>query len=137
VITAGDIKTSSMIEIVNPDLYLATLDNECADLDIQLVVETGRGFVEASKPVGSVGSAIRPVTTIAVAGLFLSFPILTCYVRVLSSPERVTPSSLWLGSAMAMLSLSLPSHERFLLFSDSFKMGQSHGEVWPDLHSSR
>ncbi len=50
VVKASDIKTSSMIEIVNPDLYLATLDNEHADLDMQLVVETGRGFVEASKP---------------------------------------------------------------------------------------
>ena len=44
-VTAGDITTPSTIEIVNPDLHIATLDNEQAHLDMQLVVETGRGFV--------------------------------------------------------------------------------------------
>jgi DNA-directed RNA polymerase subunit alpha len=44
-VTAGDIKVPGTIEIVNPDLYLATLDNERADLDMELVVGTGRGFV--------------------------------------------------------------------------------------------
>jgi len=47
VVTAGDIKVPSTVEIVNPDLYLATLDNEQADLAMELVVGTGRGFVPA------------------------------------------------------------------------------------------
>src|SRR5215472_2880112 len=33
IVTAGDIQTPGTIEVVNPDLYLATLDNERADLD--------------------------------------------------------------------------------------------------------
>jgi DNA-directed RNA polymerase subunit alpha len=45
IVTAGDIKTPGTIEVVNPDLYLATLDNEQADLDMELVVGTGRGFM--------------------------------------------------------------------------------------------
>lgn len=48
IVTAGDIKIPGTIEIVNPDLPIATLDNEQAHLDMELVVETGRGFVAAS-----------------------------------------------------------------------------------------
>jgi len=45
VITAGALTTPGTVEVVNPDQYLATLDNEQAHLNMQLVVETGRGFV--------------------------------------------------------------------------------------------
>jgi DNA-directed RNA polymerase subunit alpha len=45
VVTAGDIRGPSTIEIVNPELHIATLDNERADIDMQLVIGTGRGFV--------------------------------------------------------------------------------------------
>lgn len=46
-VTAGNIVIPGTIEIVNPDLHLATLDNENACLHMELVVETGRGFVSA------------------------------------------------------------------------------------------
>jgi DNA-directed RNA polymerase subunit alpha len=48
-VTAGDIRTTSTIEIVNPDHPIATLDNEQADLCMQLVVGTGRGFISAEE----------------------------------------------------------------------------------------
>ena len=47
VVTAADIMAPSTVEIVNPDLYIATLDNEDAHLEMELVVETGRGYVPA------------------------------------------------------------------------------------------
>ena len=56
VVTAADIMAPSTVEIVNPDLYIATLDNENARLDMELVVETGRGYVPADskedQPIG-------------------------------------------------------------------------------------
>jgi DNA-directed RNA polymerase subunit alpha len=56
VVTAADIVAPSTIEIVNPDLYIATLDNENARLEIELVVETGKGYVPADskddQPIG-------------------------------------------------------------------------------------
>lgn len=56
VVTAADIDAPSTVEIVNPDLYLATLDNEKAHLEMELVVETGRGYVPADskedQPIG-------------------------------------------------------------------------------------
>ena len=46
-VTAGDIRTSDLVEIVNPALHVATLDNEDARLAMDMTVGTGRGFVEA------------------------------------------------------------------------------------------
>jgi DNA-directed RNA polymerase subunit alpha len=48
-VTAGDIVGPETVEIVNPDLHLATLDNERAHLKMDLVVENGRGFVTADE----------------------------------------------------------------------------------------
>jgi DNA-directed RNA polymerase subunit alpha len=56
VVTAADIMAPSTVEIVNTDLYIATLDNEDARLEMELVVETGRGYVPADskedQPIG-------------------------------------------------------------------------------------
>ncbi len=56
IVTAADISAPSTVEIVNPDLYIATLDNENARLDMEMVVETGRGYVPADskedQPIG-------------------------------------------------------------------------------------
>lgn len=56
VVTAADIVAPSTVEIVNPDLYLATLDNENAHLEMELVVEAGKGYVPADskedQPIG-------------------------------------------------------------------------------------
>ncbi len=44
-VTAGDFKGNSDVEIVNPDLHIATLDNKNADFDMEVVVQAGRGYV--------------------------------------------------------------------------------------------
>ncbi|HEY5005497.1 MAG TPA: DNA-directed RNA polymerase subunit alpha [Ktedonobacteraceae bacterium] len=55
-VTAADILAPSTVEIVNPELHIATLDNENARLDMELVVEAGRGYVPADskedQPIG-------------------------------------------------------------------------------------
>ena len=43
-ITAGDIQVPGDYKIVNPDLYLATLDGDEGKLDVVMDVETGFGF---------------------------------------------------------------------------------------------
>jgi DNA-directed RNA polymerase subunit alpha len=45
VVTAGDFKSNSDVEIVNPELHLATLDNKNADFDMEVIVQAGRGYV--------------------------------------------------------------------------------------------
>jgi DNA-directed RNA polymerase subunit alpha len=44
-VTASDFKKNSEVEIVNPALHLATLDNKSSDLEMEVVVATGRGYV--------------------------------------------------------------------------------------------
>jgi len=55
-VTAADIDAPSTIEIVNPELHIATLDGPEAQLDMELVVENGRGYVPADskedQPIG-------------------------------------------------------------------------------------
>jgi DNA-directed RNA polymerase subunit alpha len=47
-LTAGDIKTDDEVEIANPELHIATL-NEDAHLQMQLTLDRGRGYVSADK----------------------------------------------------------------------------------------
>ncbi len=57
-VTAADIICPSEVEIVNPDLYLFTVDNDKARLEIELTVQAGRGYSPAEErgrlPLGEV-----------------------------------------------------------------------------------
>lgn len=52
VITAADIKSDSEVEILNPDMYIATLD-EGAKLNMEMTLDKGRGYVPAEQNKGS------------------------------------------------------------------------------------
>lgn len=43
-VTAGDIKTTADVEVINPDHVICTIDNPKASVLIDLVVEAGRGY---------------------------------------------------------------------------------------------
>jgi len=57
-VTAGDFEGPPHVEIINPALYLLTADNANAELDIELVVQTGRGYSPAEErgklPIGEI-----------------------------------------------------------------------------------
>jgi DNA-directed RNA polymerase subunit alpha len=44
-VTAGDIETSSEIEIINSDLKLATITDKAGKFEAELTIESGRGYV--------------------------------------------------------------------------------------------
>ena len=50
VVTAASIKADSEVEILNPDMYIATLD-EGAKLNMEMTLEKGRGYVPAEQNV--------------------------------------------------------------------------------------
>ncbi len=58
-VTAGDISADSEVEILNPELHIATLGPE-ASLSMELVIDHGRGYVSADKnknpqaPIGTI-----------------------------------------------------------------------------------
>ncbi len=57
-VTANDIRWPDQVEIVNPDLAIATLDSDTARLSMELTVTQGTGFVEAEaiegQPIGEI-----------------------------------------------------------------------------------
>ena len=70
-VTAGNIKTDAEVEILNPDLHIATLDVD-ATLNMELTLSHGRGYVPADKnksgqtiigviPVDSIYTPVRKV----------------------------------------------------------------------------
>ncbi|MBN2333675.1 MAG: DNA-directed RNA polymerase subunit alpha [Deltaproteobacteria bacterium] len=66
IITAGDIKTDSNVEILNPDHYIATLNSD-AVLKMTLTAETGKGYVPAEE---AVEKQKLPLGTIVIDGVF-------------------------------------------------------------------
>jgi DNA-directed RNA polymerase subunit alpha len=70
-ITAGDIQAGPRIEVLNPNQHIATLAKD-AELDVELVVRLGRGYVPADRnrregdPVGTVpiDAIFSPVTKV-------------------------------------------------------------------------
>ena len=57
-VTAADIVCPAEVEIVNPDLYLFTVDNDKAKLEIEMTVGRGRGYSPAEErgrlPIGEI-----------------------------------------------------------------------------------
>jgi len=49
IVTAGDIQAPPEIEILNPDLYLFTVDSPDVSLDVEFTVELGRGYLPADE----------------------------------------------------------------------------------------
>lgn len=49
VVTAADLNVPPEVEIINPDLYLFTVDSDEAFLEIEMLAETGRGYSPAEE----------------------------------------------------------------------------------------
>ena len=62
VVTAGDIKADSDIEILNPELVIATLSDDSSKLDMELTITNGRRYVGADKE----GKAIDEIAVDAI-----------------------------------------------------------------------
>jgi DNA-directed RNA polymerase subunit alpha len=67
-VTAGDIQCPPEVEIINPDLYLFTVDSDKARLEMEFTVEPGRGYSPAEErgrlpigelPVDAIFSPVR------------------------------------------------------------------------------
>lgn len=63
-VTASDINCPAEVEILNPELYLFTVDDPNAHLEIDLTVERGRGYHPATERSGSLPISELPVDAI-------------------------------------------------------------------------
>lgn len=64
VVTAADIQAPAEVEIVNPDLYLFTVDDPKTRLEIDMVLERGRGYSPANERVGRLPIGELPMDAI-------------------------------------------------------------------------
>ncbi|MEN6481768.1 MAG: DNA-directed RNA polymerase subunit alpha [Anaerolineaceae bacterium] len=64
VVTAADIQVPAEVEIVNPELYLFTVDDPQTRLEIDLTVERGRGYSPSSDRSGKLPIGELPVDAI-------------------------------------------------------------------------
>ncbi|MBW2029958.1 MAG: DNA-directed RNA polymerase subunit alpha [Deltaproteobacteria bacterium] len=64
-VTAGDIESDGLVDILNPDKHIATLNKE-ANLEMEMVVKMGKGYVSAEK----IDSRSRPIGVIPIDAVF-------------------------------------------------------------------
>lgn len=100
VITGADIQCPSDVSIANPEVYLATVSDENASLSMEMVVDTGKGYVlpeklEKNKQIIGVipiGAAFTPVRRV-------SFNVETTRVGFKTDFERLT-LEIWSNGTM-------------------------------------
>ncbi len=106
---AGDIKCPTGIEILNPELHIATLDNEETVLSAELIVEEGKGYVPSEER----DLQDYPVGTILVDAIFspvrkVNFQVEQARVGRATNYDRLI-LEIWTNGAVAAM--------------DAFKMG--------------
>ncbi len=130
IVTAADIEQDPEIEILNPDLYICTLD-EGAKLSMDLIVAQGRGYVvaennkDASQPIGyiAIDSIFTPVkaasysVTTTRVGQSIDYDKLTIEVK--------TDGSLSARDVLSLAAKAIEDHIKiFVSLSDTIsKMG--------------
>ena len=88
-VTAGDIQAPPEIEILNPDLYLFTMNDNDVHLDVEFTVEQGRGYLPA------VGRGRMPIGELPVDAIFspirrVAFDVDRARVGQMTNYDRLT-----------------------------------------------
>lgn len=103
-VLASDLEPNSLVEIITPDILMATLSNKSAELDMEIKVERGLGFIPADAqkseklPIGTVAldAAFSPVTKVNFSVENMRVGDRTDYNRLIISVTTdgsITPSS--------------------------------------------
>jgi len=132
-VCAGDIATTADFHIVNPELYLLTLDSPDATLSVELNVEQGQGYAPASQgeglPVGvlPVDAIFSPVRKVNYAMERTRVGQVTDFERLVI--EVWTDLSITPTEAVKSAADLLVNH--FFLFSNVTKISEEGGEFGP------
>jgi DNA-directed RNA polymerase subunit alpha len=121
-ITGADVECPPDVEIVNPEVYLATISDEDASLNMEMTVEIGKGYTlpdkqerRANQPIGviPVGSAFTPVRKVNYIVEATRVGFKTDYERLvldITTNGTITPSQ-----AISQASAVLDSYFRHLM----------------------
>ena len=122
-VTAKDIKAPSQVEIMNPEIHIATLTDKKAELEIELQVERGLGYVSVENgkskklDIGTVAfdAIFTPVRKVSYEVQDMRFADRTDYNRLLISVETdgsIMPEEAF-RSAVKILESQLANLEKF------------------------
>ena len=106
-VTAGDIITTDAVEVLNKDLHIATLDTN-SRLYIEMVVETGRGYVSADKnkkdglPIGTIPVLATILSTISSSW---TFPATATSSLPMHCPWQRASSSIICSSSLGSMTI--------------------------------
>jgi DNA-directed RNA polymerase subunit alpha len=90
VVTAADIQTPAEVEIVNPDLYLFTVNDSKTRLEIDLTVEHGRGYSPATDRSGKLPIGDLPVDAIYTPVKRVNFNLSSARVGQSTNYDKLT-----------------------------------------------
>ena len=106
-VTAGDIKIDDEVEIVNPELHIATL-SEGAHLQMQITLERGRGYVSAERnkqlsiersKIGGMPIGVIPVDSIFTPIRKVSYSVEDTRVGQVTDYDKLT-LEVWTGGTI-------------------------------------
>jgi len=120
-VTAGDIKGDSEVEILNPDLHIATLDAG-ATLDMEITLSHGRGYVPAdrNKPAQTV-IGVLPVDSIYTPVYKVNYTVENTRVGNMTDFDKLTLEVWTDGTITPRDAVSLGAKilcDHFTLFTD-------------------
>ena len=120
-VTAGDIKADGEVEVLNPDLHIATLGPD-ASLNMELTLSHGRGYVPAdrNKPAQTIIGVI-PVDSIYTPVRKVNYTVENTRVRDLTDFDKLTLEVWTNGTITARDAVSLGARilcDHFVLFTD-------------------
>jgi len=118
-VTAADIKKTDLVEIVNTDLHIATLDNKNAELDMEIIVQQGRGYV----PVEMRENEKHEIGMIAVDAIYtpiknVNFEISNVRVGQITNFDKLTITMETDGTITGNEALNIAAH----ILVDHFRM---------------
>lgn len=93
VVTAKDIKTTSEVEVVNPEAQIATLTDKSAELEMEIFVDSGRGYL----PVENMENKKLELGVIAIDAIFtplknVNFDVENVRVGQMTNYDKLTLS---------------------------------------------
>jgi DNA-directed RNA polymerase subunit alpha len=134
IVTASDIKETDLVEIISKDLHIATLDNKNSELDMELVVEQGRGYL----PVEARENVKMELGMIAVDSIFtpvksVHFDITNVRVGQLTNFDKLEIIIETDGTITGQEAINIASHiliDHFsMMFPTSFGMESESSQI--------
>jgi DNA-directed RNA polymerase subunit alpha len=90
VVTAADIQTPAEVEVVNPDLYMFTVNDSKTRLEIELTVEHGRGYSPGTDRSGKLPIGDLPVDAIFTPVKRVNFNVSAARVGQSTNYDKLT-----------------------------------------------